>query len=197
MNVTMTKQSNMLYKCVNNVDSGDIAKAYMKVLSYVAITIKVPGVCTETMTLDQKAYLEENCDVSALNINLVDHFTPVLEKLRLIPVPDKPIIRNLYSQLHDFYNQTSSLPKPIITKILPQYTNQLMFEAFKLFNLNSIYTIVEPELLIYRTLLVNAKLFEIPALVLNLNPIVFNSDIHSNNWDYANLWDGYNLIQPN
>lgn len=191
----MNKQSLMILNCVKEVDTGSVKTALMKVLSYIAMNLKISGVCTETMTLENLKYLEEHCDYNMLKETPFDYFTPVLERLQLIPKSPSGTKVNIQKELALHKEEVAHLSKPVLQLILPKYTNQLLVASFLEYNDSAIYAVVEPNIILYRTLLITGTLYSIPAMVLNADPLIHTINMESPNWSFVNKWEGTSGIK--
>jgi len=178
----------LILKCIDQIHDSKkpVRDTFMKVLSYIAAQAKVPYATTETFTQEQYEYLSKSIDINCFYEHFEDWISKAMEEVNLIPKMNEEKLQSTIKGILKKLKQCND--KPLLPLFIPPYGWRLVMSLYEKLENNAIYMVAEPDILQYRVMLVNAKIYRLPVIALNVNPDIHNIQLSSKNWNYINLW---------
>jgi len=169
----------------DNTDKG-LLQGFNKLVSYVATKESYKGVHTEVFKIVEFELLK-TFDIDLLKSEVRDWFTETIEYANLIPVFHKVRYNKILKETEEVYNQLGKVAPTIL--ITDKQSQRLMVKLYKRLGKNVIYNVVVSDIMFYHIALLNAHLYNIPAMILHADPNVHTIELQSPNWNTANVWD--------
>jgi hypothetical protein len=177
------KQVKMITDTVNAFSSPNLYHSYLKLVTMIGMKLKLPGVLSEAVTSIDQEIFTQMFDIDLLKEEVNDWFTIALEKDNLVQPLTEDTVEYIKAEILTQYKGNFVTPL-----FIPHQGGRLMIDVFNIIGKNALYLCVEPNILQYRVALINAKIYDVPSLILNLDHRKHDVRIDSHHWEKAGRW---------